>query len=88
MNPIEMSEKEMMEDSLHSQKQMSSSYNLCASECESNQLRATFLNILSEEQELGAQIFEEMSARGWYQTDSASQSDIAKAKQKFVQQKN
>lgn len=86
MNPITMSEKEMMEDGLNSQKQMSSSYNTAASECESKQLRDTFLNILSDEQELGAQIFEEMSARGWYQTNQATQSDIVKAKQKFINQ--
>ena len=88
MNPIVMSEKEMMEDGLNTRKQMASGYNQCAAECENSQLRVVFLNILSEEQELGAQLFGEMSARGWYQTEEASQSDVAKVKQKFVQTEN
>ncbi|MBQ2695722.1 MAG: spore coat protein [Clostridia bacterium] len=84
MNQLTMTEKEMMEDSLQSQKHMASTYNTYASECASNQLRMAFLNILSEEQELGGQLFDEMSARGWYQVQEAEQSDILKAKQKFM----
>ena len=84
MNQLTMTEREMMEDGLNSQKHISANYNTYASECASNQLRLTFLNILSEEQELGAQIFDEMSNRGWYQVKEAEQSDVLKAKQKFV----
>lgn len=88
MNPMTMSEREMMEDSLSSQKQIAANYNTYASECDSDQLRATFLSILSEEQDMGAQIFEEMSARGWYKATEATQSDIVKAKQKFIKQES
>ncbi len=84
MKQMSMTEKEMMEDGLSSQKLISSSYNTYANECASNQLRSTFLNILTEEQDLGAQIFEEMSDRGWYQVKQAEQSDIIKTKQKFL----
>lgn len=87
-NKNQMSERDMMEDGLSSQKQISSNYNTCASECSDNQLRATFLNILKDEQDLGAQIFDEMSARGWYPVKQAQQSDITKAKEKFVNQAN
>jgi len=75
-----------MADGLASQKQISAGYNLHAGECNSKQLRTAFVNILSEEQELGAQIFEEMSARGWYQTKDAAQSDVAQVKQKFAKE--
>ncbi|MGN1059066.1 MAG: spore coat protein [Clostridia bacterium] len=83
-NQTNMTEREMMEDSLNSQKLIASGYNTYANECASNQLRSTFLNILTEEHDLGAQIFDEMSARGWYQVKQAEQSDIMKAKQKFL----
>ncbi|MBE7049067.1 MAG: spore coat protein [Ruminococcaceae bacterium] len=79
-----MSEREMLEDGLGSQKQIASSYNTYADECVSNQLRATFLNILAEEHDLSAQLFDDMSARGWYQIKQAEQSDITKAKQRFL----
>ena len=84
MKQASMTEREMMEDGLNSQKQMSSSYNTYASECTGKQLRSAFLNILAEEQDIGAQIFEEMSARGWYQTQDAGQSEISKTKEKFL----
>ena len=87
MNQTTMTEREMMEDSLNTQKQMSSNYNTYASECTSKQLRTAFLNILAEEQDMGAQIFEEMSARGWYQTKDADQSEISKIKEKFLNSK-
>ena len=87
-NQNKMAERDMMEDALHSQKQIASDYNTCASECSDKQLRASFLNILTDEQDLGAQIFDEMSARGWYQVKQAQQSDIAKAKERFINQAN
>lgn len=80
----QLSEREMLTDSLSSQKHIASGYNTCAGECASKQLRAAFINILAEEQDLGAQIYEEMSARGWYQEKEANQSDVAKAKQKYL----
>lgn len=88
MNPLMMSEKEMMEDCLNSQKHMAANYNAYAGECDNSQLRSAFLNILSDEQELGAGFFEAMKSRGWYQVEEATQSDISKAKQNFVTQKS
>ena len=79
-----MTEKEMMEDGLSSQKQISANYNTCANECSSDQLRSAFLNILTEEQDMGAQIFSEMSSRGWYQVKEAEESEIVKVKEKFL----
>lgn len=78
-----LSEREMMDDSLASQKMMSGAYNTYAAECASTQLRNTFLSILNDEHDIGAKIFDEMSARGWYQIKQAEQTDVLKAKQKF-----
>lgn len=84
MEQMVMTEREMMEDVLCAQKHIAASYNTYSGECTAPQLRSAFLGILAEEQELGAQIFEEMSNRGWYQVKEADQSDVMKAKQKFV----
>ena len=88
MKQMVMTEREMLEDGLSSQKNMAANYNTYSGECSAAQLRSAFLSILSEEQELGAQIFEAMSARGWYQVKEAEQSDIMKAKQKFIESSN
>ena len=84
MKKISMTEREMMEDGLNSQKLMTAQYNNYATECTNSQLRQAMLSILNQEQELGAEIYEEMSARGWYQVETASQSELDKVKQKFV----
>ena len=85
-NTTTMSEKEMMDDTLGSQKLITSSYNTFANECANNQLRSTFLNILTDEHDIQARIFDEMSARGWYQLKQADQNEIMQAKQKFTNQ--
>ncbi len=84
MKPINLSEKEMMIDGLHSQKDIASGYDNSAGECSSNQLRDTFLTLLAEEHDLGAQILDEMKARGWIKDKDAEQSDVAKTKEKFL----
>lgn len=84
MKPINLSEREMMLDSLHSQKEIASGYDNSAGECSSNQLRDTFLTIFTEEHELGAQIMDEMKSRGWIKDKDAEQSDVAKTKEKFL----
>lgn len=81
-NPL-LSEREMMDDSMSSQEMMASAYNTCAGECASNQLRSTFLSILNDEHDIKAQLFDEMSARGWYQIKQAEQTEILKTKQKY-----
>lgn len=80
---IALSEREMMEDGLCSQKQASTAYNAGAGECANEQLRSAFINILSDEQELGAKIFDAMRERGWYQPQEADDSQISSVRQKF-----
>ncbi len=84
MKKISMTEREMMEDGLNSQKLMTARYNSYAGECQNKELRQAMLTILNQEQELGAEIFEEMSAKGWYQVEEAQPSELDKVKQKFV----
>lgn len=81
-----LSEKEIFQDCLSSQKFVTTNYNIFAGECVNEQLRSAFLNILDDEHRIQADIFNDMSANGWYQTQPADQQQIQQIKQKFPAQ--
>ena len=72
-----------MQDCLDSQKRITSTYNTFTNECEHQNLRTDFMNILKEEHNIENEIFNQMSQRGWYQVPPAEQPKIDAAKQKF-----
>jgi len=78
-----MSEKELLQDGLISQKQITGSYNTFAGECVNEQLRGAFLNILDEEHRIQADIFCSLQSNGWYQVEPAEQNKIQQARSKF-----
>ena len=79
-------EKEVLGDCLNSQKQITAAYNTYAGECVNAQLRSAFLNILSEEHRIQADIFTDMNRRGWYLPEQADQQKIWQTKDKLSQQ--
>ena len=81
-----MREKEMLNDLIASQKQITASYNTFAGECVNPNLRNAFLNILGEEHQIQADIFGDMQANGWYQPEQAEQQKIRQTQQKLSQQ--
>ena len=81
-----LKEKEMLQDSLISQKLIAGSYNTFAGECVNVQLRDTFLNILKDEHCIQSDVFSHLQENGWYQTEPADAQKIQKAKQKFAHQ--
>ncbi len=81
-----LKEKEMLQDSLISQKLIAGSYNTFAGECVNAQLRDAFLNILDEEHCIQADIFTQLQSNGWYQVEPADAQKVQKARQKFSQQ--
>ena len=81
-----LGEKELLQDSLISQKQITGSYNTFAGECVNAQLRSTFLNILDEEHCIQADVFSQLQSNGWYQVEPADAQKVVKAKQKFSHQ--
>ena len=78
-----LTEKELLQDGLISQKQITDSYNSFAGECVNEQLRGAFLNILDDEHRIQADMFCSLQANGWYQVEPAEQQKIQKARQKF-----
>ena len=85
-NPKTMTEKEILQDCLSSQKFTTSSLNTFAGECACEQLRSAFLNILDDEHRIQADIFNDMSSKGWYPTQPADQQLLQQVKQKYSAQ--
>ena len=79
-----LGDKEILNDFLAGQKQITAAYNTFAGECEHTNLRDTFLGILADEHSIQTEIFNEMHNRGWYQVQAADASQINAVKQKFV----
>ncbi len=83
MNNGQMQEQEVFNDVLSSQKFITETYNTFANECVTPNIRSEFMKILTEEHQIQAEVFDEMSKRGWYQIPPAEQQKIQQAKQKF-----
>lgn len=81
--PTVMGDMEIVNDSIASQKLISSSYDTFANECATPNLRDEFINILKDEHQIQAELFTEMQKRGWYQTQPAEDQKVMQAKQKF-----
>lgn len=78
-----MGDKEILDDSIASQKLISSGYNTYADECVNENLRRDFLSILKEEHDIQNELFTESRNRGWYSVDAAEEAKLQKAYQKF-----
>lgn len=83
MPNVTMGDKEFIDDSILSQKHIESSYNTFANECTHQKLRTDFMNILKEEHDIQADLFNEMQSRGWYTVKAADQNAITQAKTKY-----
>ena len=78
-----LDDREILDDILGSQKQITASYNTFGNECVNEKLRSDFLNILRDEHNMQTGVFTQMQQRGWYQTPAAQQQKIDAAKTKF-----
>ena len=78
-----LTEKQILQDSLVSQKSITGAYNMFAGECVSEQLRCAMLNILDEEHKIQSDIFNTMHTNGWYPVEQADQQKIQQARQKL-----
>ncbi|MEG0876879.1 MAG: spore coat protein [Oscillospiraceae bacterium] len=78
-----LTEKDILQDCLGSQKLATANYNVFAGECVNEQLRSAFLNILDDEHRIQADIFTDMNTNGWYPTQPADQQTLQQTRQKF-----
>ena len=79
-----MKDKELMDDMLTAQKHTTQNYSLFANECSTKEIRNDIMSLLKEEHEIQAELFDEMSSRGWYSPETAEMQKIENAKQKFM----
>jgi spore coat protein CotF len=80
------SDQDILNDMLTSQKFITGGYNTFANECATPKVRTDFVNILSDEHKIQADVFTEMQARGFYPTETADAAKVNEAKQKFASQ--
>ena len=78
-----MTDKEIMEDILSSQKAITGVYNTFSNECAHQCLRDDLLNILRDEHNIQAGVFTEMQKRGWYSPPEAQAAQIDQVRNKF-----
>ena len=79
-------DREIMNDALISQKFLTDDYNIFAGECSTPAVYNDFMTILAEEHQIQNEVFQEMSKRGWYQTQPAEQQKINETRTRFAAQ--
>ena len=72
-----------MTDFLNCEKHMTGVYNTFLCETETAAVRSCLSGILTDEHSMQESLFGEMKSRGWYTTETAEQSKLNQAKQKF-----
>ena len=77
-------DKNIMTDALSTQKSVTACYNYSANEAANPCVVNMMMDLLNEEHTLQHQVFEEMSKRGWYPTEAASDAKINEVKSTFT----
>jgi spore coat protein CotF len=78
-----MSEKSIVDDCLSTQKFLSNTQNVYAGESSAGELRTDILNVLQDEHQIQARLFQAASQRGWYAPKAAQDQDVSQAQAKF-----
>lgn len=80
MTTTNLSEKDMMQDLLATEKQTISAYSTGITETSCENLRKTLLNNFRTSEETQYKIFDAMKQKGWYQTKDAPDADVQAVK--------
>lgn len=78
-----MTERDIVEDSISTQKFLAGTVNTYANEATSDELRTDLLNVLQEDHQLQAKFFQAASQRGWYDVKRANDQEISQAQSKY-----
>ena len=82
-----MQAQEVITDLMLTEKKMSGNYSAFASECVNEQLRDTYVDLLTKGHKTQTELFKTAQQKGWYQVKPAQDADIQAACQKFGQMK-
>ncbi|MBO2533248.1 MAG: hypothetical protein CW342_10245 [Thermoactinomycetaceae bacterium] len=76
---MDLLEREMAQDMLLMEKQLTQSYTTAETECANEGLRKTLHRLHEDTESMHARLFQAMHQRGWYQTPVAGQQAIETA---------
>ena len=88
MNELNMTERELLTDLLHTEKDMAKTYAGSITECSSPKLRQLLTRHMTECAEDQLCVFNEMQSRNMYKTKPAEPQDVNEAKQNMQQLQN
>lgn len=80
---INLTDREIMDDILTSQKHITDIYNTFSNECVNQNLQDDMLRILKEEHSIQFSVFSDMQKKGWYNPATAQAQMINDTKTKF-----
>ncbi len=78
-----LTEQEIMNDALSSEKQIISAYGTFLAESTCENLRSEMSKIINDKQQIQFEIFDTMKQKGWYNVKNANLNDVQTATQKF-----
>lgn len=87
-NSANLSEKELINDALTSEKQLLHVYGTYLAEATCPNLRNELTRIITETQQTQFEIYKAMEQKGWYNIKNAELQEVQQAVQKFQQMKN
>ena len=82
---VSLDDRQMITDLLNSQKFVTSVYNGFCCEAATSEVRSCLSTILQEEHRIQEELFNEMSAKGWYPVEKAEENKLQSAKQTYSQ---
>ena len=80
---ISLTDREIMDDVLTSQKHITGVYNSFSNECINQKLQDDMMKILKEEHSIQFSVFSDMQKKGWYNPATAQAQMIDETKTKF-----
>ncbi len=82
-NNLNLTDREIMDDILTSQKHITDVYNTFSNECVNHKLQDDMIKILKEEHSIQFSVFTDMQKKGWYSPGVAQAQMIDETKTKF-----
>ena len=83
-----LSEKEIINDALSSEKQLLHVYSTYLAEASCPNLRNELTRVFNETQQMQFELYKAMEQKGWYTTQNAELQQVQQAVDKFTQEKN
>lgn len=80
---MNLTEQEIMNDVLSSEKQIISAYGTFLAESTCENLRSEMAKIINDKQQIQFEVFDTMKQKGWYNVKNANLNDVQTASQKY-----